>query len=303
MKISVVINTKNAAKTLPLALLSVKWADEIIVMDMHSSDETVKIAKKVTEHVFTHPDMEYVEPARNAALAKATGDWILILDADEEVMPALAKRLQEIVTETDAADCYYLPRRNEIFGAVMTHTGWWPDYQLRFFRKGSVEWSDRIHSVPLTKGAVVELPAKVSLALLHHNYPTVESYLERLNRYTTIQAANRGAVDGVETDMILRQFRQEFISRFFASAGHRDGARGAGLSLLQALYEVVVELKRWQLGEFAEVKVNSAERTELLRNELATWLSDLAYWRADWEMQQSTGLAKWWWRVRRWGKW
>src|SRR5688500_1083795 len=100
--LSVVINTKNSERTLKAALDSVQFATEIIVMDMHSKDDTTKIAEKAKAKVFTHPDVGYVEPARNAAIAKATHDWVFILDADEVVPEKLAKVLGEIVSASAA---------------------------------------------------------------------------------------------------------------------------------------------------------------------------------------------------------
>ena len=116
MAISVVINTRNEEKNLPRCLASVKGlADEIVVTDMESIDKTVEIAKKAGAKVFKHKQTGYVEPARNYAISKATGEWILILDADEETPPSLVKKLKQLV-KTGKADYYRLPRKNIVFG-------------------------------------------------------------------------------------------------------------------------------------------------------------------------------------------
>ncbi|HTK03368.1 MAG TPA: glycosyltransferase family 2 protein, partial [Alphaproteobacteria bacterium] len=115
-KISVVINTINEEQALPRALASVRnLADEIVVVDMESIDKTVEIAKKLGAKVFTHQKIGYVEPARNFAISNTVGDWILILDADEEVQPNLIKKFKEIV-KNPKADYYRVPRKNIIFG-------------------------------------------------------------------------------------------------------------------------------------------------------------------------------------------
>jgi glycosyltransferase involved in cell wall biosynthesis len=187
-RISTVINTLNEEENLPRALASVKdFADEIVVVDMHSDDQTVDIAKKSGARVFEHDRTGYVEPARNFAISKAEGDWILILDADEELSQSLSKSLRKIA-DNPAADYYRLPRKNIIFGRWIKHTGWWPDYNIRFFKKGCVSWNEIIHSVPTTQGAGSDLKADEENALVHHNYRTAEQYVERMNRYTSYQA-------------------------------------------------------------------------------------------------------------------
>lgn len=168
--ISVVINTKNAAATLDRCLASVhSWADEIIVMDMKSTDDTVQIAKFFGARTFSHPDVGYVEPARNAALAKARGEWILILDADEEVTPGLAKKIASELVLDSKIDAYFLPRQNIIFDKWVK-TGWWPDHLLRLFRAGHVVWADTLHAVPQAQGTVARLDAKENWSIRHNNY-------------------------------------------------------------------------------------------------------------------------------------
>src|SRR5258708_5586692 len=194
MSLSVVINTKNMGGTIRRALESIKdVATEIVIVDMNSTDETLKIAYQYTDKIFTYEkDLLFADPARNFALSKATGDWILVIDADEELSDSLKSMMKLIMSgKMDAnlqADCYFIPRRNIIFGKRMEKTGWWPDYQLRFFKRGQAEWTDKVHTPPITHGKVVQLPAKDELAIIHHNYQTVAQYVERLNRYTTVQA-------------------------------------------------------------------------------------------------------------------
>lgn len=299
MSVSVLIHTKNSALTLPAALKSVAFADEVVVVDMQSSDDSAGIAKKAGAKVFEHKDVGFVEPARNFGLSKTTKDWVLILDADEEVSSGLAQEVQRIVTAKESpADIYYVPRKNLVFGGWVKHTGWWPDYQIRLFRHGKVQWSDELHSQPELKGTSLKLAPEPDLAIIHHNYPTVESFFERLNRYTSIRAeqlAETGPPPPLTAASVLGGFRREMVSRLFAQQGLADGGRGASLSLLQATYELTVQLKRWQLAEFPDSPENWAE----LDRELRAWQRDLKYWRADWHRRQTTGLAGLWWRFRR----
>jgi (heptosyl)LPS beta-1,4-glucosyltransferase len=249
--ISVIVNTLNEEQNLGKALDSVKnIADEIIVVDMHSSDSTVEIAKKYKAEVFLHKNIGYVEPARNYAISKARKNWILILDADEEITPKLAKRLKEI-SEDSKADYYRIPRKNIIFGKWIKYSRWWPDYNIRFFRKNSVSWNNEIHSVPLTQGVGADLEAKEDLAIIHYNYSSIEQYLERMNRYTTIQSdfLTKQGYRFIWKDLIDKPM-QEFMGRYFSGEGYKDGLHGLALGMLQAFSELVLYIKVWQKEKF-----------------------------------------------------
>ncbi len=307
--LSVIISTKNSADIVERALASVEFADEVVVVDMESEDETVEIAKRYTDQVFTHPDHGYVEPARNFSLEKARGDWILILDADEEVSPGLKKAIKGIIEAPDQADlpdCFYLPRKNIIFQRWIKVSGWWPDYQLRLFRNGYVEWSEKIHSIPITRGEVKEFPAQEKFAIIHHNYQRVEQYLARLNRYTNIQANEKVEADSSAeiNQEIIRAFKDEFFRRFFSEHGYQQLPHGLAVSLLQAFSEAVVPLKVWQKNHFSSndqgVKHDSQSRAlEATLAELSQFKRELAYWLAAAKVEHSRGLKKLYWRVRR----
>jgi len=225
--ISVVINTLNEEENLPRALASIKnLANEVIVCDMESNDATVQIAEKAQAHVYTHKRVGYVEPARNFAISKATREWILLLDADEEVPKKLADKLKEIAVKP-TADYYRIPRKNIIFGSWLKHSRFWPDYNIRFFKKGCVSWNEVIHSVPTTQGNGADLADKEETAILHYNYNSIGQYLDRMNRYTGIQAELliREKHKFLWKDLIEKP-TQEFVSRYFAGEGYKDGLHG-----------------------------------------------------------------------------
>jgi len=302
VSLSVVINTKNVEKTLEKTLKSVKFADEIVIVDMMSRDKTIEIASKYTENIFSYKDVGYVEPARNFAISKASGKWILIVDADEEVPVALKKVLEKIIKEDEQeakiADCYYIPRKNLIFDKWIKDTGWWPDMVLRFFKKGFVEWSDEIHSIPITKGNVRELSAVEEIALVHHNYQHVSQFIERMNRYTDIQAKDFNTkVEGeITSKAIFKKFYSEILSRFFAQRGVNDGVHGLSLSLLQGLSEAVVAMKTWETKGFKQTDRGDEED---LIEEVYNFKKELSYWLANWKVENNTGLKKVVWRIRR----
>jgi glycosyltransferase involved in cell wall biosynthesis len=288
-KISVVINTLNEEKNLPRALASVKqFADEIVVVDMKSDDKTVEIAKKAGAKVYEYKRVGYVEPARNFAIGKATGKWILIIDADEQLPGSLVKKLKEIV-KNPSANYYRLPRKNLIFGKWVKHSRWWPDYNIRFFQKEFVSWSEIIHSVPMTQGKGLDLPAKEELALMHNNYESIEQYIERMNRYTTLHA--KGLIsEGYKFSWkdIIAKPTSEFLSRYFAGEGYKDGLHGLTLALLQAFSELTLYLKIWQSEKFKEREIGIGKVVKVMKKQE----SNLHYWQADALLKSGGGVLQ-----------
>ncbi|MBI3443208.1 glycosyltransferase family 2 protein [Candidatus Woesebacteria bacterium] len=273
--ISVVINTLNEEKNLPNAISSIKSiASEIVVVDMYSEDDTVEIAKKYGAKVFEHKKTGYVEPARDFAISKATNDWILILDADEEVTKSLANKLKEII-KNPKADYYRLPRKNMIFGKWMKHTRWWPDYNIRFFKKGYVSWSEEIHAVPITQGEGADLSAKEESAIIHHNYDSVDKYLERMFRYTKVQSEmllKNGYV--FKWQDLIEKPLNEFLGRYFVGEGYKDGIHGMAISLLQGFSELTIYLRVWEKQGFDEREVSKKE----LKVEFEKAIKDFKWW-------------------------
>lgn len=292
-KISVVINTRNEEKNLLRALASVKeLAGEVVVVDMESTDQTVKIAKKAGAKVYTHRPTGYVEPARNFAISKAVGDWILILDADEEVGKELKNRLREIA-QKPKADFYRLPRKNIIFRRWIRHSRWWPDYNIRFFKKGKVVWSEIIHSVPETHGKGLDLEATEDNAIIHYHYESIEQFINRLNNYTT-QHAKLLVKDGYKFSWkdIITKPTAEFVSRYFAGEGYKDGLHGLALAKLQAFSELVLYLKVWQAEKFKESALNLNEAANIMRESE----KDIHYWQADSLIKEGSGIIQ---RIKR----
>ena len=276
--LSVVINTRNEEKTLSRAIASVRGlADEIIVIDMESSDGTPETAKKLGAKVFKHTKLNYVEPARNFGISKVTSNWVLILDPDEEIPSTLSKKIKE-VTNTDNADYYRLPRKNIVFGKWLKYSRWWPDYNIRLFRKGFVTWNEMIHTVPLTQGQGADIEDKESLAIVHHHYETIDQYIDRMNRYTTVQAILK-VKEGYEFSFrdLMSAPVNEFLSRYFAGSGYKDGLHGLAVSLLQAFSELVLYLKVWQAYKFKEQEITMSE----IVSQMATKEKDLHFWQND----------------------
>ncbi len=182
--LSVALITLNEAANLPRTLASVRWAQEIVVVDSGSTDATLEIARSAGAHVFEEPWKGFAAQ-KNSAIAHATGDWILSLDADEEVSPELAREIQALLAGEPAFTAYRIPRLNHFLGRPLRHGGYWPDPKLRLFRRGAARFLDRpVHETMQADGPVGQLKGH----LIHHCYPTLEDYIEHMNRYSTIAA-------------------------------------------------------------------------------------------------------------------
>lgn len=274
-KISVVINTFNDETNIERAIKSVSWADEIIICDLHSGDETVKLAKKLGAKVFLHQKVEFVELVRNFAISKATNDWILIIDPDEQIPKTLAVRLQEIANSMDQINYVKIPRKNTIFGKWMQASMWWPDYNVRFFKKGKVTWTDKIHKPPEVFGEGLDLSPAEQWAIIHHHYNSIAQYIERMVRYTKIQSEEL-VKEGYKFDWkdLIRKPLSEFLGRFFVNRGFEDGLHGLALSLLQAFSYLVVYLRIWEREGFVSQTVTLPEFKQLT-NESG---GEIKYW-------------------------
>lgn len=273
--ISVVINTLNDGKNIKRAVDSVKWADEILVCDMHSDDKTVEVAKKLGAKVISIKKAQFVELVRNQEISKASGEWILILDPDEEIPESLAGRLKDIAARASQIDFVEIPRKNIIFGKWMRASMWWPDYNVRFFKKGKVKWSDKIHRGPEASGEGMKLDPQEQYAILHHHYDSISQFLKRMNRYTDVQAKELadGGVKFHWSDLIQKPLG-EFLGRFFANRGFEDGLHGLALSLLQGFSHLIVYLKLWEMEKFTEEEISLSD----LKLQSAKGGQQLKYW-------------------------
>lgn len=276
--ISAIVHTYNEEKNIERCLSSLSFVDEIVLIDMGSNDKTCSLASSFKAKIYTHPYTGFVEPARNFGISKAKGDWVLILDADEEVPKSLANYLLNEISKSPF-DFYRISRKNIIFGKWVKHTGWWPDYQIRFFKKGAVSWTKKIHGIPLTRGKGTDIEAKEELSIVHHNYQGLDQFIERLNRYSSISAK--------ELYLANRRFSikdlfeiptKEFINRYFVWEGYKDGLHGLALSLLQTFSELIGQLKLWELEGFKPQRIDLREIQYLLSQQYKQkqyWLTDV----------------------------
>lgn len=276
--ITAIVHTFNEEKNIERCLSSLSgWVDETIVVDMGSTDRTTEIVQNSGAKLYQFHYTGFVEPARNFGISKAKGSWIMILDADEEIPRTLSTYLLKAKKEA-LYEYFRIPRKNIIFAKWIAHAGWWPDYQVRFFRKGSVVWTDKIHGVPLTRGVGKDVEVREDLSITHYHYQSIEQFIDRLNRYTSITAKELFLSDTrFSLKALINAAAAEFTSRFFAKEGYKDGLHGFALSLLQSFYETAVYLKLWELENFRQEKVSLKETEKLLlsnHHKIQYWLAN-----------------------------
>lgn len=227
--LSVIVITKNEEAAIGRCLESVRWADEIIVVDSGSTDRTPAIARQSGALVHVTPDWPGPGPQRNRAIAHATRDWVLALDADEWVSSALRDEIRAVIEAPIRHDAYRMPRLSSYCGRYMRHGGWWPDHVVRLFRRGSARYSDGlVHDHLLCDGSVGTLEQH----LLHESFRDLEEVLEKVNGYSTPGAlmlhreGRRGSL-AVAVAHGLWTFFRTYILR----AGFLDGRHGLMLAI------------------------------------------------------------------------
>lgn len=235
--ISVVLNTYQADRYLDRVLDSVKWADEIVVVDMHSTDRTREMAEAHGAKVILTERANYCEPARNLAIKSAGNPWVFVLDADEVVPDALAKFLKDNATSPEKSEIrgWRIPRRNKFMGKEMYSL--YPDYVTRFVARDYVDWPKEIHSQPIIAGKIASIPeSRKDLALIHLEENTFESRMEKIERYTDFEAVRRGPKRYSAAQKIYKPGMRILHTLVF-KGGWRDGKAGLEWARLEARYK------------------------------------------------------------------
>lgn len=221
--LSVIIITKNESRHIADCLDSVSFADEIIVVDSGSTDDTCVIAKGKGAKVVQTTDWPGFGPQKNRALDLATQDWVLSIDADERVTPELAVAIQQVL-EQPGADSYKIARLSNFCGRWIRHSGWWPDHVLRLFKRGTARFTDAaVHESVRPTGAVEVLDAH----FLHYPYDNIEALLNKVNRYSS-DAAQMMYAKGKRTSVFgaIGHSVWTFIRIYLMRRGFLDGKEG-----------------------------------------------------------------------------
>lgn len=243
--ISSVVITKNEEKMIEGCLQSVSWADEIIVVDSHSVDKTVEIAKKYTNKIFDIQKGSFSD-RRNLGLSKASGGWILYLDADERISSDLKTEILNTVSQTNASSAYAIPRKNIMFGTWVKYGGWYPDYQVRLFKKDKlIGWQGELHERPKVTGEI----GKLKNDLIHYTHRSISETLQKKLEWSGIEAAERlkAGHPKITWPRIIKVMMGEFISRYFLKSGWRDGTVGLILAADEAFSMFVIYTRLWEM--------------------------------------------------------
>jgi glycosyltransferase involved in cell wall biosynthesis len=250
--LSVAIVTHNEEANLSRTLASVQWAHQIVVVDSHSTDRTAEIARSFGATVITR-DWSGFADQKNFAIGQCTGEWILTLDADEELSPELQTQIREVLTSQPPATAFYLKRRNLFLGRWIKHGGFYPDAKLRLFRANAdltPKFTCRpVHEVIHFNGPTATLDHDI----IHHAYPTLETYIEHMDRYSTLGAAiltGKGRTSRSLPAFTAQVFllpRLTFVKNYIFRLGFLDGREGFLLNLYHATYVSWKYAKAWEL--------------------------------------------------------
>jgi (heptosyl)LPS beta-1,4-glucosyltransferase len=247
IRLSVVMIAKNAADLLPDCLASVQWADEIIVLDSGSSDNTVEVARSLGAQVHSNTDWQGYGVQRQRAQALATGDYVLMIDTDERVTPELEKSLRETLASPQSDTVYSIARRNYFLGRFMRHSGWYPDRVLRLYQRERWQYNDNlVHESLECRGAkVVELKGD----LKHLTCRDFADFQRKQLAYAAAWAQERHQ-KGKKASLvgIFGHTLGAFVKTLLLRAGVLDGAQGWLLAVVNAQYTFNKYTELWALN-------------------------------------------------------
>ncbi len=275
MKITGITVVKGRPDYIYACLSSLDYiSDEILVADIGMEPSLAEeIAKMKKVRVVQMDKVPYVELLREKVKNMAKYDHVFFLDADEEISLSLSLELKKLCAKYDAIRT---PRKNMVFGSWVQHSRWWPDYQVRIFKKTALTWPTKIHQQPEVTGEIYELPAEEKNAILHHNYDSIDDFVLRMMRYAKIEATEKIEQ---KKEYHLKEATQtaisEFISRYFAGEGYKDGMLGFVLGILQLFYSFLVYFYYWEKRKYS---ADIEEPAINIKRFFASGLAETIYW-------------------------
>jgi len=246
MSLSVIVITKDEEAAIRRCLESVSWADEIVVVDSGSVDRTVEICREFGAKVQVTADWPGFGVQKNRALQAADGEWVLSLDADEWLSPALQAEIRAVVAAQGDCAAYCIPRLSSYCGRFMRHSGWWPDPVVRLFRRGRARFSDDlVHERLIVQGTTEAL----SHPILHESFVDFEEVLDKINRYSSAgaQAMTAKGRKGSLVSAVAHGL-WTFLRTYVLSAGFLDGREGFMLAVSNAEGVYYRYVKAWLIG-------------------------------------------------------
>lgn len=252
MSLSVILITKNEEANLKDCLESVSFANEIIVVDSQSSDKTQEIAQSFGAKLEITSDWPGFGPQKNRALNLATQEWVLSIDADERVTPKLKEEILAVISSKDTTNCYAIPRSSWYCGRFMKHSGWYPDYVDRLFKRGTAKFSDHlVHERLLPDGPV----AKLKNHFLHYSFRDFSQVLKKVDAYSTA-SAEQAYLKGKRSSVgkAIGHGLWAFFRTYFLRRGFLDGSQGLALAISNAEGSYYRYLKIWLIQEASKDK-------------------------------------------------
>ena len=256
--LSVVVITRNEERKLRRCLEPVSWADEIVVIDSYSTDDTVNIAEGYTGRVFRRAWSGFADQ-RNFGMEQAGGDWILFLDADEYVTDGLEARIRALLRDGGEYDAYKIHRLEHFLGFPIRHGTLNPSYQPRLLRRGKGYWTGGAH-------AHIEVNGRGELGLIHEDlyhdsHNSISDFIARIDQYTTVDAEER-VLAGQHVGRLRLLFSPLGMAWkcYIVKKGYRDGFPGLLFSLCMGIYSFLRLVKVWQRGSRAEDSAESRPR-------------------------------------------
>lgn len=284
--ISAIIVAKDNPPHIIETIESIKdFVKEIIVADI-GIDSALKqnlSSYPSIRFVDLHKQIPYVELIREELKQQAKEKWVLFLDPDE----VLTKELKaELSKNMQNCDYFSMPRKNIIFGKWIRHSRWWPDYQVRLFKKDAVVWLTEIHKQPATSGKEYKVAENESLAIIHYNYESLDEYFSKALRYSKAEASEKIKISSYSLTLAVKNALSEFISRFFALDGYKDGMHGFVLAFLQMFYGFLVYFYWWEMKKYPNLETNK------LVSEINTFFADglfeTQYWMNNKEIKKTS---------------
>lgn len=260
-KVSAIIVIKGNPPHLEECLSSINSLVDEIILGFIQIEDSLK--KSLTSNnkiklIELPPDIPFADMVKEDLKKKASGTHILYIDPDE-LFPQ--KAVEIIKNKLDAYNYFIFPRKNIIFGKWINHSRWWPDPQIRFFKKEAVIWPSRIHPQPVVKGKAYTFDTKEEFAFTHYNYDTLDQYLEKNIRYAKAEA-KMTIKEGksLELDKTITKGLSEFVSRFFPGEGFRHGTVGFTLAFLQMMYYFIVYFYYLEMKKFPDMPTEKLTR-------------------------------------------
>lgn len=248
-EISAVIVVKDNPSHLFETISSIeKLVKEIVIVDIGINKLIIPRLKqnKKIKIIKIKKQVLYVEIIREEIKKYAACEYILFLDPDEVFPEELTKQLSSLYLKYSY---FKIPRKNIIFEKWIKHSRWWPDYQIRLFKKNAVTWPKQIHNQPVAKGNQYTFPAEEKFAIIHYNYENIDGFMEKFSRYAKAEASELQSFSLKEA---LKKALSEFISRYFAGDGYKDGIHGFILAFLQMFYYFLVYVYYWERKKYQE---------------------------------------------------